>query len=174
MFHVSKAPARGSFAFTIVILLMLLFAGGRHALALPEPRFGDSTWVAPYAGITGSPEDPGPRVAPRDHERVWETALRAPFRVAFLPLRLFARGVEATGPLVERVMPPGDLFHQAHPGKGLQFSPELIGATVAYRQFAGPGSRAALTGTWSLTDSRKLKFRSYVGEGVSSVVVGSE
>ena len=173
MFHDSKTLARASFAFTIVMSLTLLFTGGRHALALPEPRFGDSTWVAPYAGIAGSPEDPGPRVAPRDHERVWETALRTPFLVAFFPLRMFARGVEATGPLVERFAPPGDLFHQGQ-GKGLQFSPELIGVTVTDRQFVGPGSRAALTGTWSLSDGRKLKFRSYVGEGVSSVVGGVE
>lgn len=174
MTHVSKSRERGSFALLIPILLGVLSTCGRPALALAEPRFGDSTWVAPYAEITGSPEDPGPRVAPRDHERAWETALRTPFRVAFFPLRMFARGIEATGPLAERMFPPGDLFHQANPGRGLEFSPELIGVTVAARRFVGPGSRAALTGTWSLSDSRKLKFRSYVGEGVSSVVGGAE
>jgi hypothetical protein len=172
--NVSKPPERASLAFTIVMLLTLFSACGGTAVALADPRFGDSTWVAPYAEITGSPEDSGPRVAPRDHERAWETILRTPFRVAFFPVRMFARGIEATGPLAERLFPPGDLFHQANPGKGLQFSPELIGLTVADRQFAGPGSRAALTGTWSLSDSRRLKFRSYVGEGVSSVLGGAE
>jgi len=170
---VTHAPERPVLAFTIVLLLSTLAMAGRPAVAVAEPKFGDSTWVAPYPETKGSPEDPGPRVAPRDHERTWETIMRAPFRVAFFPLRMLARGVEATGPLVERFAPPGDLFRQARPSKkGLQFSPELIGATIAWRQFAGPGSRAALTGTWSLSDNRRLKFRSYVGEGVSNVGAG--
>src|SRR5262245_8825015 len=59
-----------------------------------DPRFGDSAWVAPGVPTHGDSTVAGPRVAPRDHERRWETALRAPFRVAFLPLRLLARGLE--------------------------------------------------------------------------------
>jgi len=175
MTHVPHLPRRAASALTIAILLGSFFTFVRPASAAAEPRFGDSTWVAPYAEITGRPQEPGPRVAPRDHERTWETVMRAPFRVAFLPLRILARGFEATGPLVQRFAPPGDILGQARPShSGLQFSPELIGATVTYRQFAGPGSRAALTGTWSLSDSRKLKFRAYVGEGVSTVGAGTE
>ncbi len=118
-------------------------------------------------------EDPGPRVAKRDSERAWESALRGPFRVAFFPVRLVARGIEALGPLAERIAPPGDLFRQTRSDKGgLKFSPELLGATVTVPRFAGPGSKVALTGTWSLQDNRKLKLRGYVGEGVSDVGAG--
>ena len=66
--------------------------------ALAQPRFGDSTWVAPTApDSTSDPSDNGPRVAPPDDEPTWETALRAPFRVVFYPLRLVARGFEYAG-----------------------------------------------------------------------------
>src|SRR5678815_2288986 len=89
---------------------MVLFA---LAIVLPasiasaEPRFGDSTWVAPTAAFEGDLETSGPRVAERDHERTWETAIRTPFRVAFLPLRLLASGIEALGPVAEHFYPPG-------------------------------------------------------------------
>jgi hypothetical protein len=142
--------------------------------AWAEPKFGDSTWVAP-AGVTDeSPESPGPRVARPDDERVWETILRAPFRLAFFPVKLLARGIEATGPIVEKHFPPGSISHQPTKKRGLQFSPELIGATVAAPNFVGPGSKLSLTGTWSLGDNRKLRLRGRVGDGVSQIGAGGE
>jgi len=144
------------------------------ATARAEPRFGDSTWVAPSIEIRGTPDTPGPRVAKRDHERLWETVLRAPFRIAFYPLRLIARGIEATGPLAERFFPPGNLFGREKAKRGLQLSPEVLGLTVTAPQPLGPGSRAALTGAWTLSDSRKVRFRGFVGDGVSLVGAGVE
>jgi len=171
-----RKPTRALAPMAAAIATLVLFAAlAAHAaeLARAEPRFGDSTWVAPNVVIQGTVTDPGPRVAKRDSERGWETAMRAPFRVAFFPVRLVARGIEALGPLAEKIAPPGDLFRQARPkGRGLKFSPELLGATVTAPEFAGPGSKAALTGTWSLTDARKLKFRGYVGDRVSDVGAG--
>ena len=126
--------------------------------ARAEPRFGDSTWVAPSALIEGDVEAAGPRVARPDHERRWETVLRAPFRLAFLPLRLLTRGIEAAGPTAE----------EFHTSKGrIQVSPEWIGATVAVPAFLGPGSKIGLTGAWSPRDSRKARIRAHAGDSVS-------
>jgi len=157
-------------AFLASVLPAVCWAGTTRA----EPRFGDSTWVAPSIEIRGAPDTPGPRVAERDHERLWETVLRAPFRIAFYPLRLIARGIEATGPLAERFFPPGNLFGRAKAKHGLQLSPEILGLTVTAPQPLGPGSRAALTGAWTLSDSRKVRFRGFVGDGVSIVGAGVE
>jgi hypothetical protein len=99
--------------------------------------------------------------------------LRAPFRVAFLPIRLVARGIEDLGPLAEKIFPPGDLFRVSRPKKGLNVSPEIIGASVTYGEFAGTGSKAKITTTWGMSDSRKVKLRSYVGEqGASRIGFG--
>ncbi len=156
-----------------ILAIGSLFLAGSHGKALAEPRFGDSTWVAPtYLEIEGDPGDPGPRVAKPDHERPWETALRTPFRVAFLPLRLLARGIEATGPLVEKHIPEGAVSRTKTEKRGLKFSPELLGATVAMPQLVGPGSRVALTGIWAPSGNRKVKLRGFVGEGVSQVGAG--
>ena len=159
------------------VLVLALWACATALLperAGAEPRFGDSTWVAP-AGVTEeTPESPGPRVARPDHERVWETVLRAPFRLAFLPVRLLARGIEATGPIIEKHFPPGAPSEQPTKKRGLQFSPELIGATVSKPNFAGPGSKLSLTGTWTFADNRKLRLRGHVGDGVSQIGAGAE
>ena len=74
----------------------VLLSGATSAHA--DGRFGDSTWVAP-AGLfeldRSDSSGAGPRVSPRDSERGWETALRTPFRIVFLPLRFVAVGLEA-------------------------------------------------------------------------------
>jgi len=154
----------------------LLWIGSWPSITRAEPRFGDSTWVAPSIpsdALAVNPETTGPRVAKRDSERAWETMMRAPFRVAFFPLRLLARGIEGLGPLAEKVFPPGDLFRVTRPKKGVHFSPEFLGASVTANQFAGPGTRAKLTGTYEpLNDTRKFKLKTYVGEGVSTVGMG--
>ena len=154
------------------ILAALVAAGASPGLARAEPRFGDSTWVAPSAAVEGNPEAQGPRVRSRDSERTWETIIRAPFRVAFFPLRLVARGIEDLGPLAEKIFPPGDLFRVTRPKRGVRISPALFGATVTASQFAGPGSKAKLSATYGLSDARKVKLRTYVGEGVSTIGFG--
>src|SRR5262245_42051430 len=89
-------------AAAIYLFVRAVVPAGASDVPRAEPRFGDSTWVAPNVVIQGSVTDPGPRVAKRDSERPWETMLRTPFRVAFFPVRLVARGVEALGPIAER------------------------------------------------------------------------
>src|SRR5437762_12071960 len=65
-------------SFFVFALLHVLFLG--PGIARAEPRFGDSTWVAPQVPSRDEkPSDPGPRVAEPDHERRWETVLRTPF-----------------------------------------------------------------------------------------------
>src|SRR5688572_17908230 len=87
--HMREAPRALFFALS---LLVLLAAPARAQ----EPRFGDTTWVAPHAdSFHGEPSAPGPRVAEPEVERGWEKALRAPFRVVFYPVRLLARGSQA-------------------------------------------------------------------------------
>ncbi|MEO6461746.1 MAG: hypothetical protein ABIP29_01590, partial [Candidatus Eisenbacteria bacterium] len=72
------------------------------ARAQAGPAFGESAWVAPLppGALDGEPTDPGPRVADKDVEPVGESILRTPFRVAFLPLRLLGRGLEAVAGVV--------------------------------------------------------------------------
>src|SRR6185436_2957805 len=65
-----------------------------------DSRFGDSTWAAPAAMFDTVYTANGPRVAPRDHERTWETVLRTPFRVVFYPVRLVGMGLEAAASYV--------------------------------------------------------------------------
>src|SRR5512140_3152936 len=79
------------FGFALCAIVCACTSPGAHA----GTRFGDSTWVAPTAPFEAAPPAGGPRVAPRAHERTWETVLRTPFRVAFLPLRAVGRGLEA-------------------------------------------------------------------------------
>jgi hypothetical protein len=134
-----------------------------------EPRFGDSTWVAPTAVLDGDPTAEGPRVAPRDHERAWEWALRAPFRVAFLPLRFLARGTEAgVGYFGARVMTPGP----KRPAAGLRVAPELdfgsvteigAGPGITWAGFPSGDSKLRLSASWSTTDRRRAKVREVIG-----------
>ncbi len=149
--------------------------------AWSDNRFGDSTWVAPGAP-TEDPEAPaqqGPRVAEPDHERTWETVLRTPFRVAFFPLRLIARGGEAAANALEK----SPQARWLEPGSGFKVRPAFsysgtaglgLGATVRWTEFAGRGSRFSTTGTWSLRDHRRVRSRILVGEGVSSFGFGAD
>ncbi len=166
-------------AFALSVCTVACVAGQSPA----EPRFGDSTWVAPAAVPAGDPSAEGPRVAAPDHEPVLEKALRTPFRIAFLPLRGIARGLEAAGPLVERFAPPGKSPYQTSTRKGLHFSPALsysgaagpgFGASVNAPEILGPGSRVGLTGTWSIEDNRRARLRAILRESVSPIGVGFE
>ena len=173
--NAQRAPSRIACRASLFAALLAIGSWASITRAEPqaEPRFGDSTWVAPSVpsdALAVSPETMGPRVAKRDSERAWETVMRAPFRAAFFPIRLVARGIEDLGPLAEKVFPPGDLFRVARPKKGLKVSPALFGATVTEGEFAGPGSKAKLSATYALNDSRKLKLKTYVGEHGTSPV----
>jgi hypothetical protein len=155
----------------------LLAAGAPRALA--EPRYGDSTWVAPEEPPSGDPTQPGPRVAEPDHERRWETVLRAPFRAVFYPVRIVARGMEAAMGIAEDVVPPG--ARRTGPRTGMRITPAF-----SYSGAGGPGAGASLTwrggegtvlgasGTWSLHDNRRLRLRAEIGEGTSAIGMGLE
>src|SRR5512134_1286339 len=105
-----KGARRGKLAARLSLLALIACAvvtacaaSDAHAGA----RFGDSTWVAPGVPFDSEPTTNGPRVAPPDHERGWETALRAPFRAVFYSLRLVDKGLEAGAGFVgPRVLEP--------------------------------------------------------------------
>ena len=139
------------------------------ALATPargEPAFGDSDWVAPAAEARAEdPAAPGPRVAKRDHMGTGELILRLPFRAAFLPLRLIARGAEGAAGYV------GDFLKPA-PGQGPpkgRWSITPIGSVdpglglrVMRRLDSYGDAQVSASGTWAWKDRRnaKLSFRS--------------
>ncbi len=126
--------------------------------------------MAPNAVEGGDPTADGPRVARPDHERGWEWALRAPFRIAFLPLRLVARGTEAgVGIYGERVMNPAP----KRTAKGLSFASEIDvsglteiggGPALTWAGFPSGDSKLRLSGTWSTTDRRRMKLREVIGD----------
>ena len=156
--------------------IALLFAGFllRPAAASAEPAFGDSDWVAPNAGgDTGDPGDPGPRVAPPDKEPTGETILRAPFRVAFLPLRLLARGTEKLVGMSNGIIAP-DVGHAPQPR--WKYEPIVnadpgIGARITRRLDSPGNAKLSLTGTYAAKDRRKgkLMFRSSQDEALKGV-----
>jgi hypothetical protein len=136
-----------------------------------EPRFGDSSWVAPtIVGAGGDPSTEGPRVARPDHERGWETALRTPFRIAFFPLRLVARGAEAgVGRYGDRVMNP----RPKAAAKGLSAAAEIdvsgvsevgAGPAITWAGFPSGDSKLRLSGSWSTTDRRRVRLSERIGD----------
>jgi hypothetical protein len=149
----------------LVALVLLGCSFLFHAgLAGADPRFGDSSWVAPNVAEIGSPLAGGSRVAPPDHERRWETALRVPFRAAFFPMRLVARGAEAAVGLY------GDRFMDTGPKratKGLSVAPEVyagglteigVGPAITWAGFPSGDSKLDLSGSWSTTDRRRARL----------------
>ena len=112
----------------------------------------------------------GPRVASPDHERRWETALRTPFRIVFLPLRLVANGLEVgIGHFGPRYLDPKP--HRPEP-----LSPTLalsvvvgdgttlgIGPAITWVGFPTMDSRLRATGSWSLPDHRHARFSEAIG-----------
>jgi hypothetical protein len=137
------------------------------ASAQDGPAFGDSGWVAPLppGALEGDPTEPGSRVAGEDHEPVGESILRAPFRIAAFPLRLFALGVEELAGVAGPIVAPRT-EHGRVPGNTL-----TIGPTASYSGSAGPGigvaavkwfdrdagARLGMSGTWSLRDNRRVR-----------------
>ena len=151
------------------VLLMLPVTGmllGPAGGAFAEARFGDSSWVAPGVPTLDDSTSGGARVAPSDHERRWETALRMPFRIAFFPLRLVALGLEASatrfgdGIYARRLQPP------ARPG--LRFSPSIdiggvtdlgVGPALTWVGFPIAEAKLSMSGTWSNRDRRRARLR---------------
>jgi hypothetical protein len=140
--------------------------------ARADARFGDSTWVAPALPTDADSTIDGPRVAARDHERRWETALRAPFRVVFYPLRLAARGLEAAGGYIgPRYLNP----KAPHPPKpGPVFAPYVtpsaltdigVGPAMTWVGFPTTNARLHLAGSWSAIDHRHAHLNEVIGYG---------
>jgi hypothetical protein len=150
-----------------LVLLAALAAGGAHA-AEGDPRFGDSSWVAPNYPAGDLPQAEGPRVAPADHERTWETILRTPFRIAFLPLRGVARVLEAG---IGRY---GDRLVESTPrGPGIHSSPDVaiggvadigLGPAITWVGFPGKGGKLDLRASWSTIGRRRVRLDQVVGD----------
>jgi hypothetical protein len=136
-----------------------------------DTRFGDSTWVAPASPAGSDSTANGPRVAVRDHERGWETVLRAPFRVVFFPLRLLGNGLEAgAGFLGPRFLDPKPKV-APKPGPGLKPNISIsaindigIGPAVTWVGFPTEDARMRLAGTWSAIDRRRVRFTETIGD----------
>ena len=159
---------RRRFAVPLALFTILAF----QVPFLSEPNraqaqaFGDSNWVAPDASFDADSTADGPRVAPKDHEREWETVLRTPFRVVFFPLRLVARGVEAG------VGHFGPRFLDPKPKKAPKLGPSLgvavevgtatdlrVGPAVTWLGVPTANTKLRASATWSLTDQRHIRFR---------------
>jgi hypothetical protein len=139
--------------------------------ARADGRFGDSAWVAPASPTDSVFTTDGPRVAPPDRERGWETALRAPFRVTFFPLRLIATGLEAgagyVGPRYFDPKPP------LPPKRGPALAPYItldavndigIGPAITWAGFPTADARLHLAGSWSAIDRRRVHFSEAIGD----------
>lgn len=141
--------------------------------ARADARFGDSTWVAPTVPDVPASADSadGPRVAAPDHARTWETVLRTPFRVAFLPLRLLSLGLEdAAGFAGPRFLDPKP---RRAPPHGPVFAPSVeIGGVTDLG--AGPGIRwvglpsgasvLKLSASLSTKDRRRARLTETIGD----------
>jgi len=153
----------------VVLAFGALCVFGADAQA--EGRFGDSTWVAPSMSFDAGMTENGPRVARRDQERGWETALRTPFRVVFLPLRLLGKGLEAGAAYVgPRYLEPKPnrppkqglaLALYVAPGNPTDFG---VGPSITWIGFPTANSKLQLAGSWSMSDRRRVRFSETIGD----------
>lgn len=163
--EVVRVPSLRAYRTWALALGLIALAIHLPARAGAEPAFGDSNWVAPPTQLpAGNPAAPGPRVAVRDHEPVGETILRAPFRIAFLPLRLLARGTEKLVGFAEGRVSP-NATHKVPARWKLEpvVSAEPGGGFRLTRRIDEPGNaKIFLTGMYGWNDRRraKLTFRS--------------
>lgn len=166
-----KSPGwaiRGAPAAALALLTCSLLFTTRASGA--EPRFGDSSWVAPSVVADTDPSADGPRVARPDHPRLWESALRTPFRIAFLPVRLVARvAEEGVGHFGDQVMAPG----AKRPASGVRVTPEIelggvtdvgLGPAISWSGFPSGDSKLRLGGSWSTTDRRRARLVERIGD----------
>ena len=148
-----------------------MFSACAARIASADGRFGDSTWVAPASPGSGEHLADAAREAPRDHERRWESALRAPFRVATFPLRLVSNGFEAVvGYVGPRYLDP-KAPHPPIPGPVITPSFSIgglndigIGPAITWLGFPTAAARLNLSGTWSAIDHRRARFSELIGE----------
>jgi hypothetical protein len=155
--------------FTLATLAAISFQSATLAAA-QEPRFGDSTWVAPVVPDPALIAPDGPRVAEPDRERAWETALRAPFRLAFLPLRLVGRGLEfGVGKLGPRFLEPKEKPATYGPKLGLRVDLnevttgfEDIGLGPEVSWVPEPDVRIRASAAFSIKDRRRGRFISNI------------
>lgn len=162
-----SASRRTGLALFACGILCACIASGARA----DGRFGDSAWVAPASSMEGDSLTAGPRVAERDHERRWETALRAPFRVVFFPLRLMALGLEAgAGYVGPRYLEPKA---KAAPRLGPGLSPNVtlgsatdvgVGPAVTWIGFPIADATLRLATSWSTIDRRRARLTETIGE----------
>lgn len=154
-------PRLMPFGLALLSCFMVCAAPGAGA----DPRFGDSTWVAPGALDPDDSTSAAARVAAPDHARAWETALRMPSRIAFFPLRVVAWGMEgAASRLGDRIH---DRQQSGPPRQGLSVGPAFdlggvtdigIGPAIKWAGFPLAGAKLGLSGTWSTIDRRRVKF----------------
>jgi len=171
----TRRPVTRAATATRRALLVLLACGVSCTFAAKGagagPRFGDSTWVAPGMPSDSASATDGPRVAPPDHERGWETALRAPFRVVFFPLRLVGIGLEAGAAYVgPRYFDPKP---ELPPKRGPQLSPYItptaandigLGVAIHWRGLPTADSRLRAAAAWSIDDRRRANFEERIGD----------
>lgn len=153
--------------------MLLAFQFASHGAVSPAragDRFSDSTWVAPGPSFDAAYVMDGPRVAHPDQERAWETILRAPFRVAFSPFLLVARGLEAGANYIgPRYLEPKA---KRPPKAGPIFSPYVtfgglddigLGPALSWAGLPSPSSRLRLESSWSSIDQRQVRFSEVIG-----------
>jgi hypothetical protein len=172
--HMSAVPSFGLLSASPRTARTVLLAGALWLALAPaaradDRRFGDSTWVAPVpvAEDPGDPTSAGPRIDSPDHERTWESVLRAPFRIGFLPVRLIARGLEwGAGFAGERFEPSGQKARVHKPGISaypvFDTGPGL-GGGLTRSGFGGESSQIGLSGVWTWTDRRNARLWHVVG-----------
>jgi hypothetical protein len=158
--------------------------GSSVAASAQEARFGDSTWVAPYPIATepGDPTADGPRVARKDREPTGESILRTPFRVAFLPVRLLARGIEwgAGIAIPELKGPPiriGFYTEVAKLTPSLSYSSDTglePGFEIRRRSFREDVPNIRVAGGWSTKGQRDAMARVVAGLDTTIWGVGVE
>ena len=107
----------------------------------------------------------GPRVAPRDHERAWETVLRTPFRIVFYPVRLVGIGLEAAasyaGPryFSPKAKPPPKAGPTVAPLVGIGAVNDVsLGVAATWIDSPVASSNLTLAGSWSTFDGRNVRF----------------
>ena len=156
------------------LLLSCVLHGATPLVACGAERFGDSSWVAPGMPAEDELPNDGPRVAPPDSERTWESVLRALFRLILLPFRIIGRGMElGVNSLATRYLEP-----ESKPSSGgpkLSVRVDVNGATTGvdnigigpalkWDRFPTAESRIEASGALSLNDRRRARFQGWVRE----------
>lgn len=150
------------------LLLACIINGAVPRVARAEPRFGDSSWVAPALPAGGDPTSNGPRVAPPDKERGWETALRTPFRVVLVPFRLIGRGLEAgVNHIGAKYLEPKPKSTTHGPRVGLRVDVSGatsgvdnvgIGPAISWDGFPTDDAHMEASAAFALNDRRRARF----------------